>query len=130
MILTGTTAALYFGGTRIGKCKNISLSIDREALPTTKQGDLDRTFISGLRGTSGSASLFYDPDDSATDAMLTQVYADSSTLSGIEMVFDSATGKKATANAILTRVGISASYGAAQVCDIDFQISGKPTASL
>jgi hypothetical protein len=130
MILTGTTAALFFGGTRIGKCRDISLSIDREALPTTKQGDLDRTFISGLRSTSGSASLFYDPEDAATDALLTQVYADNSTLSGVEMVFDSATGKKVTASAVITRVGLSASFGAAQVCDIDFQISGKPTAAL
>ena len=130
MILTGATAALYFGNSRIGKCRNISLSIEREALPTTKQGDIDRTFIAGLRSTSGSASLYYDPDDSATDALLTQVYSDSSTLSGVEMIFDSVTGKKIAASAVVTRVGVSASFGAAQVCDIDFQVSGKPTESL
>lgn len=130
MILTGTTASLYFGGVKIGKCRNISLSIDREALPTTKQGDTDRTFISGLRSTSGSASLFYDPNDAATASIMTTLYSESSSLSGIDMVFDSMTGRKVSANMVITRASISASYGAAIVCDIDFQISGKPTSTL
>jgi hypothetical protein len=130
MILTGATAALHFNGTRIGKCRDIALSIDRETLPTTRQGDLDRTFIAGLRNTTGSASLFYDPEDTATDALLTQVYADSGALSNLEMVFDQATGRKVTASVLLTRASLSVSFGSAQVCAIDFQISGKPTAAL
>lgn len=130
MLLTGTTAALLFGGVRIGKCRSISLSIEREALPTTKQGDLDRTFISGLRSTAGSANLYYDPEDTATAGILAQAYEDTNALSSIEMVFDMMTGKKVVATAVITRIGISASYGAAHVCDIDFQVSGKPTAAL
>ena len=130
MILTGTTAVLYFGGTRVGKCRSISLQVDREALPTTKQGDIDRTFIAGLRGTQGSASLFYDPDDPAVSDLLEKVFADDTSLAGLDLVFDSVTDKKVTASVVLTGTGLSASYGSAQVCEIQFQMSGKPTAVL
>lgn len=130
MILTGTTAVLFFGSTRIGKCRSISLDVEREALQTTKQGDLDRTYIAGLRGTQGSASLFYDPDDTAVAAILTKVYADDATTSTMDLVFDWVTDKKVTASVILTNLSVSASYGAAQVCEIQFQVSGKPTTVL
>lgn len=130
MILSGSTAALYFDGTRIGKCRSLSLDIEREALQTTKQGDLDRTFIPGLRGSSGSASLFYDPEDTATAAVLAKAYDDGTTLSGMELVFDLIGSKKVTASILLTNVGVSTSYGSAAVCEIQFQISGKPTAVL
>lgn len=130
MILTGTTAALFFNGTRVGKCRQISLQIDREALPTTRQGDLDLTFIAGLRNTQGSATLFYDPSDLGVDTLLTQVYSDSTTLPGFELVFDSVTDQKVTASGVLTNVSLAASFGAAQVVEIQFQVSGKPTAVL
>lgn len=130
MILTGATAALFFSGTRIGKCRSISVEVDREALPTTKQGDLDRTFIAGLRGTQGSASLFYDPEDAGVAALISKLYDDNTTLSGLELVFDTVTNKKVAASVVLTSAGFSASYGAAQVCDIQFQVSGKPTTVL
>lgn len=130
MILTGATAALFYDSTRVGKCRQISLAVDREALQTTKQGDVDRTFIAGLRGTQGSASLFYDPQDTTVAALLAKVYNDDTTLPGLEMVFDSVVGKKVTASVVLTNVSLSASYGAAQVVEIQFQVSGKPTAVL
>lgn len=130
MILTGATAILTFGGTRVGKCRSISLEVDREALPTTRQGDVDRTFIAGLRGTQGSASLFYDPEDAAVAAILAKVYSDDTALSGLELIFDSTADKKVSASVVLTNVSLSASYGAAQVAEIQFQVSGKPTAVL
>lgn len=130
MILTGTTAAMFFNGTRIGKCRQISLQVEREALSTTRQGDTDLTFINGLRNTKGSASLFYDPSDAGVDALMAQVYSDSTSLPGFELVFDSLSGQKVTASGVLTSVGLSASYGVAQVVEIQFQVSGKPTAVL
>lgn len=130
MILTGTTALLRYQGSRIGRCRSISLSIEREALPTTKQGDLDRTFIAGLRSTSGSASLFYDPNDQATAALLDKAYDDDSTLPSLEMVFDLPGDRKVSASVVITNITMSASYGAAQLCEIQFQVSGKPVAVL
>lgn len=130
MILTGTTAALFFNGTRVGKCRQINLQIDREALPTTRQGDTDLTFINGLRNTQGSATLFYDPTDAGVDALMAQVYSDATTLPGFDLVFDSVTDQQVIASGVLTNVSLSASYGAAQVVEIQFQVSGKPTAVL
>lgn len=130
MILTSTTAALFYEGSRVGKCRQINLDVEREALETTKQGDVDRTFISGLRGTRGSASLFYDPNDTAVTALLTAVYDDDTTLPGLDMVFDSIASKQVTASVVLTNVSLAASFGAAQVVEIQFQVSGKPTAAL
>lgn len=126
MILTGATAALFFDTLRIGKCRQISLEVDREALPTTKQGDIDRTFISGLRDTKGSASLFYDPSDPAVDALMTKVFTDSASLSSLDLVFDTVTDEKFTVQVVLTSAALTTGYGSAQVCEIQFQVSGKP----
>lgn len=130
MILTSVHAALWYESLRIGKVRNIDLRIRRAVLDTTRQGDLDETFITGLRNTSGSGTLYYDPEDSAVTTIIDRIYADSTELDDFRLIFDSEVGREVSGTAIITDTGLSASLGAAQTLEISFQFSGKPTSTL
>lgn len=130
MIPTSVHAELRYGGLRIGKVTQIQFQTSREALENTTLEKWDRTFLSGLRDSSGSGTLFYDPEDAATVALIEDVYENSTALGGVQLVFDSVVGKSVSASAVLTNVSVSVSFGEASVCEIQFQISGKPTANL
>lgn len=131
MVLTGADGYLKSPNGRIGKCRNVRLSISKGTLRTTKQGDVDETYIPGLRNTSGSATLFYDPKDLAATAFLNSILGDSRVASTeIELVLSKQRGKVLKFNIILTEVGLAVSYGEAQACDISFQVSGRITGVL
>lgn len=126
MILTGANGYLKSGTSRIGKCRNINLNISKGALPTTRQGDTDETYIPGLRNTTGSATLFYDPKDVAAVSFLNSILGDSRVASTeAELVMSPSRKKSFSFNLILTEIGLSVAYGEAQVCDISFQVSGR-----
>lgn len=126
MIQTGADGYLKTGADRIGKCRNIKLNISKGTLRTTKQGDVDETFIPGLRSTTGSGVLFYDPADLVATSFLNSILGDSRVPSTqVELVLSRARSKSLKFNIILTEVGISLAYGEAQACDISFQVSGS-----
>jgi hypothetical protein len=89
-----------------------------------------RSFLPGIRDSSGSASLFYDPDDAVVSAIINDTYVDGTALSSIQMIFDTALGKSVAADIVITNISMSASFGVAQVCDIQFRVSDKPTQNL
>ena len=53
------------GGTEadVGQTRSWSLSVSKDTLEATKQGDTAKTFIGGLISGEGSAELLYDPDE-------------------------------------------------------------------
>ena len=53
------------GGTEadVGQTRSWSLSVSKDTLEATKQGDTSKTFIGGLISGEGSAELLYDPDE-------------------------------------------------------------------
>jgi hypothetical protein len=129
MILTSTTAGLYFNNVRVGKVKNIDLDISREAMRTTTIDLFDNTYIAGLRDTKASALLFYDPQDPTVVNILDTIYADTpEILPNFKFVWDINTNRSLTSDAVITNIGLSATYGEAQVCKLSVQLSGKPTA--
>lgn len=130
MIRNSTHAALWFGSLRVGKVRDINLQIDREALEDTKQGDVDRTYIKGLRTTSAQGTLFYDPEDDAVAAFMGELLDDTTAVSNLTLVFDSEVNINMTGPVIVTSATLSASVGAAQTCQLQFQLSGKPAGSL
>ena len=64
-VLTGANGALKYEGKTVAKCRSWSLSVSRDALEDTCIGTDDRSYVKGLRGGSGSATVLYDPSDSA-----------------------------------------------------------------
>ena len=122
-ILTGADGQLKHDGNIIGKTKNWSLSISRDGIETTVLGDWDRNYTTGLRGTTGSASLFYDPNDVDTVDFLNTIFANNSDET-VEFVFEKTGGEALGATGFLTSVGPSVSVGEAQACQVQFQFTG------
>lgn len=130
-VQTGNTGALLYNGIRIAKVKNFSFSTQRGALDTTGVGDLDRTFVSGVRQSSASGTILYDPDDAATVALLSSIYGNS-TAAGptLTLQINSGSGLGISASAVLTEVGVSVTVGDVVAANCSFQLSGTVTENI
>ena len=120
MILTGADGQLKHNGVIISKVRNWSLTVNKAAIETTTLGLYDRTYINGLRGATGSASLFFDPTDNDAVAFLNTIWAQNND-EKVEFVFDRINNEdicRAPAGAL------QISVGEAQACEIQFQFSG------
>jgi hypothetical protein len=123
-VITGSGGQLRFNGTKVAKCKDFSLDVSRDAIEDTALGSDDRTFVSGLRGASGSATIMYDPDDTATKSLLNSILSDSSSAEQVEFVLNTTLGKAMKASALITQVGTPVSAGEIVACSVNFQVTG------
>ena len=57
MVLTGADGQLKYQGAVVGKVRDWSITVTKDALEDTSIGSYDRTYIGGLRGTTGSATV-------------------------------------------------------------------------
>ena len=121
-VLTGASGALKYSGQTVAKCRNWSLTINRDALEDTCIGTDDRSYVKGLRGTTGSATVLYDPTDSAGSALLNSIF-DNNASDDVEFVFNGGNGSFAC-KAILTTVSPSVAVGDVQAVSLSFQVSG------
>jgi predicted secreted protein len=136
-VKTGATAQLGFSAdgtgtyTTIAKVRDVTLNINRDALETTGIGQKDRTYAYGIRGTSGSGTLIYDPADGGTDAIINQILAETEALSSIQLKLDTgSTDGTISGSVLITATGASVSVGDLITVPISFTISGKPTGSF
>lgn len=123
MILTGADGQLKHNGVIISKVRNWSLTVNKAAIETTTLGLYDRTYINGLRGATGSASLFFDPTDNDAVAFLNTIWAQNND-EKVEFVFDRINNEDIDGEGFITSIGSSVSVGEAQACEIQFQFSG------
>jgi hypothetical protein len=123
-----SSAAAY---STIAKVRDVKLDINRDALETTGIGQLDRTYAYGIRGTSGSGTLLYDPSDTGTADLMNQILSDTETLSGLQLVLDTGSSDGTiSGDALITAVGPGVSVGDLVSVPISFTVSGKPTGSF
>ena len=122
-VLTGAQGALKYEGRTVGKCRSWSLNINRDALEDTCIGSNDRSYIKGLRGATGSATVLYDPADSDGNALLNSIF-DNDASDAVEFVFNDPAGGRFSCSAILTTVNPSVSVGDVQAVSLSFQVSG------
>ena len=126
-ILTGTSGELRYNNARIAKCRDYSLEISRDALETTSLGDPARTYTTGIRGATGSATILYDRDDINTRNLLNSIMDDEADLQSMSFVLDVANGQAMNAQAVITSVSTPVSVGDVIACSVNFQISGDIT---
>lgn len=126
-VLTGTGGELRYNGTRIGKCREYSLEINRDALETTSLGSYDRTYVEGLRGATGSATILYDPDDGSTRNLLNSIFRDGDGAQAVGFILNGASNIELNVNAILTSVSTPVTVGDVIACSVSFQVSGPLT---
>lgn len=126
MVLTGADGQLKYLGAIVGKVRDWSITINKDALEDTCLGVNDRTYVGGLRGTSGSATILYDPGNLSARNFLNSILNDSTTEDNVDFVFNKADGASFSCNGFLTSVSPSVSVGAVQAVSVSFQVSGKP----
>lgn len=122
-VLTGANGALKYQGQTVAKCRSWSLNIRRDAIEDTCIGQDDRTYIKGLRGATGSATVLYDPSDSAGTALLNSIFNNNAS-DDVQFVFNDQAGGRFAGTAILTTVNPTVSVGDAQAVSLSFQVSG------
>ena len=137
--LKGDVGKIMFhnaGGTEadVGQTRSWSLSISKDTLEATKQGDTAKTFIGGLISGEGSAELLYDPDE--TGAGYTTFIDDVLTTGDngdalFELFPDSATAaKKISFSGIITGAEYGATLGETQLINISFITTGAITSAI
>jgi len=124
-VYTGAGGELRYNGARIAKCREYSLEISRDALETTTLGDNDRVYISGIRGATGSATILYDREDTATRSLLNSILADNDASHAVSFVFNAVDNATMEAAALITSVSTPVAVGDVIACSVSFQVSGR-----
>ena len=135
-VLTGADGQLMYGSAAFAKCRDWSITVSRDALEDTCLGDFDRTYVEGLRGATGSATLLYDPSNTTANTFLNGIFltqGEAGYVAPDELTFKMNrqnypdAGGTFECTGFLTSVGPSVSVGDVQAVSVSFQVSGKPT---
>ena len=118
----------------VGQTRSWSLSVNKDTLETTKQGDTSKTFIGGLISGEGSAELLYNPSETGTgyttfidDVLTTGDNGDAL----FELFPDSASAaKKLSFSGIITSADYAATLGETQLINISFITTGAITSAI
>ena len=105
--------------------RDASVDISRDTLETTKLGESSRAYVTGLRGSSGSATLLYE------NSLLDDVYAKINTDSqgAITATLTLTTGKTISGSVLITSVGSTVTVGDITSTNVAFTFTGDLTIS-
>ena len=131
-VLTGADGKLMYGTKTVAKTRDWSISVAKDALEDTCLSDLDRTYVEGLRGSTGSATLLYDPGQNGLNAneLLDTIFSNTGIAEEVTFVLNKTDGSRFKCNGFLTSVSPSVSVGSVSAVSIAFQVSGKPEGSF
>ena len=129
-VLTGADGQLFYGNDPFSKCRDWSITITKDAYEDTCLGSFDRTYVEGLRGTTGSATLLYDPNNSVANNFLNSILEDSNHTKELTFKLNRRNlgngGGAFIVYGFITNVSPSVSVGDVQAVSVSFQVSGKP----
>ena len=105
--------------------RNAAIEIARDVLETTDLGSSTRTYVTGLRGATGNATLLYE------NSLLDDVYAKINTDSqgSITATLTLNTGKTIAGSVLITGIGSTVTDGDITSTNVAFQFSGSLTIS-
>lgn len=105
--------------------RDATIDIARDVLETTNLGESSRTYVTGLRGATGSATMLYE------NSLLDDVYAKINTDSqgSITATLTLNTGKTIAGSVLITSVGSTVTVGDITSTNVAFQFSGDLTIS-
>lgn len=137
---TGRTGSLTFGGKKVAKIRDWSLDTTVELLSTNTIESSYNTFVPGVAGATGSATLMYYKLESGESASFTQFTALLSkimktTAAGVttsdkvllELNVGDALADDIIFNAYITSANVSVSTGELSVVPITFTVDGAFT---
>ena len=128
-VLTGADGQLKYKEKTVAKCREWSIGISKAALDCSSLGDLDRNYVEGIRGTTGSATLLYDPSENQGKALINSVFSNGAS-DDVSFVLNKADGTEFRCNGFITSVSPSVSVGSVQAVSVSFQVNGKPDGSF
>ncbi len=110
-----------------------SLSITKDTMETTVNGDTAKTFIGGLISGEGSAELIYDPaGNSDYESFIDDVLTTGDAADALFELFpdSAASSTKIGFSGIITSAEYGATLGEVQVINISFITSGTITSAI
>lgn len=130
-VKTSLTAEVRWNNTKIAKIRDISLDVSRNPISTTALGDLDESSVYGVRSTTGSGTLMYDPADAATVALMNTIFDNKlEAADSLTIILDNANGKQISGSALVTNLQPGVSVGDLIAVPVQFKINNKPTYSF
>ena len=139
MAIKGDVGKIMFenaGGTEadVGQTRNWSLSITKDTMEPTKQGDTFKSIIGGLIQGEGSCELLYNPSE--TGAGYTTIIDDVLTTGdNADALFElfpdrSTSAKKISFAGVITNATYGATLGEIQIINLTFTTSGTITSAI
>jgi len=122
-VLTGADGQLVYNNRPVAKCREWRISTSKDALETTCLASFDRSYVEGLRGTTGTATILYDPEEASGNNLLNSINANGQN-DTVDFVLSRADGKRFRCSGFLTSVSPSVTVGAVQAVSVSFQVSG------
>ena len=128
-VLTGADGRLVYNGLALAKIREWSLTVTKDALEETCLGDFDRSYVEGLRNTTGTATVLYDPSISVANTFLNTIFVNEE--EPVELTFELNSKNKTlgggnfVTKGFLTSVSPSTSVGSVSAVSINFQVNGK-----
>lgn len=126
-VQTGADGLLKYNNRKVAKVRDWSITVQKDAIEDTCLSDYDRTYVEGLRGTTGSATILYDPDDAAASELLNSIFQNGGFAAEVDFVLSNSSGRSISCTGFITNVSPSVSVGSATACSVSFQVSGKPS---
>ena len=117
----------------IAGTRSWSLSVSKDTLETTVQGNTSKTFIGGLISGEGSAELIYDnAGNSDYLAFVEDVLTTGDAGDALFELFpdSSASSKKLAFSGIITNAEYGATLGEIQLINVTFQTTGAITSDI
>ena len=129
-VLTGADGQLLYGRTVVAKIRDFSITVNKDAIETSCLASYDRTYVEGMRGSTASATLLYDPSNSTANQLLNSILVTEGREEELTFKLNRKNapngGGNFTVNGFITNLSPSISVGAVQAVSITFQVSGKP----
>jgi hypothetical protein len=129
-VLTGSDGQLRFNGSAVGKCREWTLNVSKDALEDTSIGSYDKTYVEGMRGTTGSATVLYDPSNRTAASLLNSIFSNEQSNSQVDFVLRRQDGTSLNCYAFVTSISPSVAVGAVQAVSVSFQVNGKPVGNF
>jgi predicted secreted protein len=120
---TGSEGVIKIGSTVLGELRSYTLEQTSDTIEDTSLGDSTRSYKAGLKGFSGSASLFFDE----ADAGQLLVTAGSAITINLSPEGTSAGDKFFSGDAIVTAYNVSASFDGMVEAEMTFTGTGAVT---
>jgi predicted secreted protein len=133
--LTGRDGAIIIGSTTIAAVRNFSVEMTADTIEVTVMGNDTRRYLKGMSSFSGSADVYFDPDQYGGTQTLLNITTATSAVGDSPVIFkgyidsDASNDIAFTGTVIVTGYTVNSSMDGMVEASLSFQGSGGTTFS-